>query len=87
MRACVHPWGVDHLEGLLLELVHVAKRPQPVEHLRDDHLVGCHPVDPHPRVLEQVGGRQARLGVPREHALDAVLGGVADLVPGVRLEV
>ena len=32
IHACMHRslGGINHLEGLLLELIHVAKRPQPV---------------------------------------------------------
>ena len=59
----------------------------PVEHLGRHDLLGRDAVDPHPGVLEQICGRHALLDVPREHALDAVLGRVADLVPGVRMEV
>mmetsp|Transcript_17101 Transcript_17101/g.42888 ORF Transcript_17101/g.42888 Transcript_17101/m.42888 type:complete len:403 (-) Transcript_17101:948-2156(-) len=76
----------NHLECLLLQLVHLCELPHTSEHLRDER-VSRHAVVAHPGVLQHLLRRQPLARVAREHLAHAVLGCVADAWPGVGLEV
>jgi len=65
--------GAPHHECLLLELVHLRKGPQAVQHFWLNHVVTSNTILADPGVCQQVAGTGALPGIPRHHQLHTLL--------------